>query len=143
QACVIGGEPLVQTNGAGIMPISDCFESTVLSIRSTDGGETWSQPAFIGQEIFFGPAGNLRAPGLPSAAMDKSGKVYVTWIDCRGEGRCSLGIDDMLLSPPTKGITLTVPKRIPIIHPGSTVEVMLPGLGVDRNTSGNSAHLGL
>ena len=55
QTCVIGGQPVVQPNGTVIMPISDCNESTVLSIRSTDGGETWTEPAFVGQEIFFGP----------------------------------------------------------------------------------------
>src|SRR6202011_3446985 len=44
-ACVIGGQPLVQPSGTVIMPIGDCFESSILSIRSTDGGDTWSLPA--------------------------------------------------------------------------------------------------
>ena len=143
QTCVIGGQPLVQPNGTVIMPISDCVESTVLSIRSTDGGETWTEPAFIGQEIFFGPAGNLRAGGLVSADMDKSGKVYVTWPDCRAEGRCSTGVDDLVMSTSTNGVNWSTPRRIPIAPLGSTVEPTLPGLGVDHTTSGNDANLGL
>jgi hypothetical protein len=143
ETCVIGGQPLVQPNGTVIMPISDCFESVVLSIRSTDGGETWSEPSFVGQEIFFGPAGNLRAGGLISASMDGAGKVYVTWIDCRREFRCTSGVDDLMLSTSSDGRTWSVPRRIPIAPVGSTVEPMLPGLGIDPKTSGDSAHIGL
>lgn len=141
--CVIGGQPLVQPNGTVIMPISDCFEASVLSIRSTDGGDTWSEPSFVGQEINFGPGGNLRAPDLVSANIDKSGKVYVTWQDCRSEFRCTTGADDLLLSTSSDGMKWSVPQRIPIAPVGSNVEPMLPGLGVDRSTEGNSAHLGL
>jgi len=143
QTCVIGGQPLVQPDGDLIMPISDCFESTVLSIRSTDGGATLTEPAFVGQEIFFGPAGNLRAGGLVSADIDRSGRVYVTWPDCRAEARCTNGIDDLVLSTSTDGVRWSTPQRIPIAPVGSTVEPTLPGLGVDHNTAGNDANLGL
>jgi hypothetical protein len=143
QTCVIGGQPLVQSDGTLIMPISDCFETSVLSIVSKDGGRTLSEPAFIGQQIFFGAAGNLRSGGLVSADIDQSGTVYVTWADCRAEMRCTTGVDDLVLSTSGDGTTWSTPKRIPIAPVGSTVEPMLPGLGVDHSTGGNSANLGL
>jgi hypothetical protein len=142
-ACVIGGQPLVQPNGTLVMPISDCFEATVLSIVSTDGGDTLSLPAFISQFIFFGAAGNLRSGGLVSADIDREGTVYVTWADCRAEFRCTAGVDDLMLSTSRDGTTWSVPMRIPIAALGSTLNPMLPGLGVDHSTARNSARLGL
>jgi hypothetical protein len=142
-ACVIGGQPLVQPNGTLIMPISDCFESSVLSIRSTDGGETLTLPSFVGQEIFFSGQGNLRNGGLVSADIDQAGRVYVTWIDCRMQLRCTAGVDDLMLSTSDNGIDWSVPKRIPIAPIGGTTEVMLPGLGVDHTSAGDSAKIGL
>jgi hypothetical protein len=143
QTCVIGGQPLVQPNGTLVMPISDCFESSVLSIVSTDGGRTLSQPAFISQQIFFGAAGNLRSGGLVTADIDRNGTVYVTWADCRAEFRCTAGVDDLMLSTSDDGMTWSVPRRIPIAPIGSTLNPMLPGLGVDHSTAGRSARLGL
>jgi len=141
--CVIGGQPLVQPNGTLVMPIADCFGTAVLSITSTDGGETLQQPAFISQLIFFGAAGNLRSGGLVSADIDRAGTVYVTWQDCRTEQRCTAGVDDLMLSTSNDGRTWSVPRRIPIAPIGSTVEPSLPGLGVDHATAGQSAHIGL
>jgi hypothetical protein len=143
QTCVIGGQPVTQPNGTVVMPIADCFNGTIMSIRSLDGGDSWTEPAFVGQAIFFGAAGNLRAPNLPSANVDGSGRVYVTWQDCRMEARCTTGADDLILSSSTDGFNWSVPRRIPIAPLGSTVEPTLPGLGVDQTTGGDSAHLGL
>jgi hypothetical protein len=142
-ACVIGGQPLVQPSGTLVMPISDCFETSVLSITSTDGGRTLNQPAFVSQQIFFGAAGNLRSGGLVSADIDHDGTVYVTWADCRVESRCTAGVDDLMLSTSADGMSWSVPRRIPITPVGSTLEPMLPGLGVDHSTGGRSANLGL
>lgn len=143
QACVIGGQPLVQPNGTLVMPIDQCTEDLVMSVRSTDGGKTLSLPTFIGQALNFGAQGNLRAPDLPSATMDGSGTVYVTWQACQFNFRCTRGVDDLLLSSSKDGLIWTVPTRIPIASPGSTLEPMLPGLGADIHTSGTNAHLGL
>src|SRR5947209_9645172 len=43
----------------------------------------------------------------------------------------------------TDGIHWTLVKRIPIDPVGSGVDHFIPGLAVDRSTSGGSAHLGL
>ncbi len=141
--CVIGGQPLVQPNGTVIVPIDDCFEANLLSIRSTDGGQTWQKPVLVAQLLFDLQPGNIRAPDLPSAEIDRSGRVYVVWYDCRFESACTAGNNDLLLSTSDDGVHWSLPKRIPIAAVGSGTDFLLPGLGVDRSTSGSSAHLGL
>jgi hypothetical protein len=145
KTCVIGGQPVVQPNGTVIVPIDSCFEDALLAFRSTDGGKTWSQPAFISQVLNNGHPGGIRAPDLPTAEIDKSGRVYVVWTDCRFEARCNtpIGNNDILISSSADGISWTVPKRVPVAQVGSGFDFFTPGLGVDRSTSGNKAHLGL
>ena len=145
KTCVIGGQPVVQPNGTVVVPIDACTEDALLAIRSTDGGKTWTQPAFVSQVLNDGHPGNIRSPDLPSAEIDSSGRVYVVWTDCRLENRCSSGNNDLLLSSSADGISWAAPVRIPTGAVGCTVtscrDILIPGLGVDRSTSGNNAHL--
>lgn len=141
QACVIGGQPLVQPNGTVIVPIDDCFETAILAFVSTNGGQSWSRVVLAAQILSTLDPGNLRSGPLPTAEIDKSGKVYVVWEDCRFEPGCST--NDLLMITSRDGIHWTLPVRIPIDPVGSTVDHFIPGLAVDRSTSGQSAHLGL
>jgi hypothetical protein len=138
-ACVIGGQPLVQPNGTVIVPIDDCFESSVLAFRSTDGGNTWSSTVTVATINSHPVAGGLRSPDLPSAEIDKSGKVYVVFYDCRFESGCSA--NDIVLTTSTNGITWSPVKRIPSNPVGSGVDHFIPGIAVDKSTSGATAHL--
>ncbi len=140
-ACVIGGQPLVQPNGTVIVPIDDCFETSVLSFRSTNGGKSWSRVVLAAQILATFDPGGIRSGPLPSAEIDKSGRVYVVWEDCRFEPGCST--NDLVLITSKDGISWTLPKRIPIDPVGSGVDHLIPGLAVDRSTSNGSAHLGL
>lgn len=143
--CVIGGQPLVQPNGTVIVPIDDCLENAVLSFRSTNGGKTWSRSVLAAQLLNDGHPGTIRAPSLPTAEIDKSGRVYVVWSDCRFENFCNapIGTNDLVLISSADGIHWTLPKRIPTNPVGTGADNFIPGLAVDRNTSGSSAHLGL
>ena len=142
KACVIGGQPLVQPNGTVIVPIDDCFETALLSFRSTDGGKSWSRTVLAAQTLSSLVGGNLRTSPLPSAEMDRSGKVYVVWQDCRFE-RPNCAYNDIVMTTSTDGIHWTLVKRIPINPLGSGVDHFIPGLAVDRTTSGGSANLAL
>jgi hypothetical protein len=143
--CVIGGQPVVQPNGNVVVPIDDCFETAIFSIISTDGGRTWSDPVLVAQILNNGHPGAMRAPDLPSAGIDRSGRVYVVWTDCRFENFCSAptGTNDLLLTSSADGVRWTLPARIPAAPVGSGADHLLPGLGVDRDSAGGSARLGL
>jgi hypothetical protein len=126
----------VQPNGTVVVP----FEGFGISaFRSTDGGQTWGRSATIASINEHGVAGGLRNPNLPSAEIDGAGKVFVVWSDCRFRTGCRS--NDIVMSTSTDGQTWTAPSRIPIDPTTSTVDHFLPGIGVDPNTSGDSAHL--
>ena len=147
----LGGQPLVQPNGTVIVPFvgldSNTFALTISSFRSTDGGATWSASTLVSEADFHDPnpdgaSGGIRADvPLPSAEIDRSGKVYVTWADCRFEASCASS--DLVLSTSSDGVTWSPVQRIPLDPVGSGVDHFIPGLAVDRTTAGNSTHLAL
>src|SRR5260370_28907278 len=96
-----------------VYPIADCLETSILSITSTDGGNTWSNPVLAAQLLNDGHPGNIRSPDLISAEIDSSGKVYVVWTDCRTENFCNSGNNDLLLITSSDGTTWRSPVRIP------------------------------
>jgi hypothetical protein len=138
----IGGQPLVQANGTVIVPINGFagVNFLMLSFTSTDGGASWSKTHIIARVGFHHAAGSIRdSIPLPSAEMDGSGKVYVVWQDCHFEAGCNAS--DLVLSTSTDGKSWSTLTRIPLDPKGSGVDHFIPGLAVDRSTSGSSAHL--
>lgn len=140
-ALVIGGQPVVQPNGTVVMPIDNAFESKVESFVSTDGGASYSGPFLISRIIDHQVAGDLRTSPLPSAEIDASGTVYAAWQDCRFITACRA--NDVVFSRSSDGMHWSAVARIPIDPTTSGVDHFIPGLAVDRNTSGSSASLGL
>ncbi len=142
----LGGQPVVQPNGTVIVPYmgldSSVFAFTISSFMSTDGGLTWSASTLVSEGDFHHPNGNIRASfPIPDAEIDKSGKVYVVWSDCRFEAGCAYS--DIVLSTSKNGTTWTPVKRIPINPVGRNVDHFINGLAVDSSTPSKSAHLGL
>ena len=86
------------------------------------------------------PAG-LRTSPLPSAEMDAAGTAYVVWQDCRFRSGCTS--NDIVMSKSTSETTWGPVTRVPIDATSSTVDHFIPGIGVDRSTSGASARIGL
>lgn len=140
--CVIGGQPVVQPNGTVIVPISDCFEGSLLSIRSTDGGKSWSRVRFAAQTLSSLVAGNLRTGPLVSAEIDRNGKVYAVWQDCRFEAP-NCAVNDIVMTTSSDGITWSPVTRIPADPIGSGVDHFIPGLAVDKTTGGSHVRLAL
>jgi len=141
RSVVIGGQPLVQPNGTVIVPIDNGFENAIESFVSTNGGASYSGPFSISNITFHPAAGNLRSGPLPSAEIDSAGKVYVVWQDCRFESGCPA--NDLVMSTSTNGTSWSAVTRVPIDAVGSGADHFIPGLAVDKTTSGGSAHLGL
>ena len=136
-----GGIPLVQPNGTVIVPAGNGFGSGVIATKSTDGGTTWSAAVGVGNINSHGVAGGLRAIPLPAAQIDAAGKVYVAWADCSFRAACAS--NDIVYSTSTDGTTWAAPKRVPIDAVSSKADHFIPGLEVDRSTSGSTTHMAL
>jgi len=134
-----GGQPIVQPNGTVLVPF---LGGGIASVSSTNGGMTWNASVFVANANEQQLPGGLRDPGpLPSAEVDASGTVYVAWQDCSFRVGCAT--DDIVYSTSTDGQRWSAVKRIPIDPRSSSLDHFLPGMGVDRNTSGANAHLGV
>jgi hypothetical protein len=136
----LGGQPLVQPNGTVIVPF-ESVTGTISAFRSTDGGRRWSRAVVVSPIAFHPVAGNLRTSPLPTAEIDGAGNVYVAWEDCRFRSGCSS--NDIVFSNSSDGVHWSPVTRVPIDPVTSGADHFIPGLAVDRNTSGAGAHLGL
>lgn len=136
----LGGEPLVQPSGKVMVPFLT-NGSTISSYSSSNGGATWSTPVQVAAVSDHAVAGGLRTDALPTAQIDAAGTIYVIWQDCRFRTNCSS--NDLVMSTTADGTTWTTPVRVPIDATTSTVDHFIPGLGIDPNTGGASAHLAL
>jgi hypothetical protein len=144
----IGGQPLVQPNGTVIVPISGYETSRMLAFTSTNGGSSWNSTITVAK---------ITGSVLPSAEIDAACKVYLVWVDCQLEPGCSAkgggadaespsgsqSQDDLVMSTSADGVHWSPVQLIPIDPLGSGIDHLLPGLGVDKKTSGNTAHLAL
>jgi hypothetical protein len=137
----LGGQPVVQPDGTVIVPIDSLLETEVRAFRSTDGGASWSTTTSVSPIQRHLVAGGLRAPPLPSAEVDRSGKVYAVWADCRFRPGCSS--NDLVMSKSVDGINWTPPTRIPIDPVDGGADHFIPGLAVDPHTKGAHARLAL
>jgi hypothetical protein len=134
----IGGQPVVQPDGHVVVPYNG---SNIRAFRSIDGGATWSSTVSVASDIEHTVQGGLRGGGLITAEVDNAGKVYVAWQDCRFRTSCSS--NDIVFTTSTDGLTWSAVQRIPIDPTTSTVDHFIPGIGVDKATSGNTARLGV
>ena len=134
----LSGQPVVQPNGTVVVPYNS---SSIRAFRSTDGGTTWTSSVVVAADTEHGVAGGLRSGGLISAEVDGSGKVFVAWQDCRFRTGCTS--NDIVYTTSLDGITWSAVQRVPIDPVTSTVDHFIPGIGVDKGTSGSSAHIGL
>jgi len=137
----LAGQPLVQPNGTVVVPYS-ANGASIRSFTSTNGGSSWNATVLISNVSSHPVAGGLRdGEGLPSAEIDANGTIYVAWQDCRFRSGCPA--NDIVFSTSTNGTTWSAVTRVPIDATTSTVDHFIPGIGVDKATSGTSAKVGL
>lgn len=135
----LGGQPVVQTNGTVVVPF---LGNGIQFYTSTNGGMTWGNVGTISTLNDHAIAADLRAVYvLPSAQVGRDGTVYVAWWDCSFRTNCSS--NDIVISSSKDGKTWSAMSRVPIDPTSSTVDHFLPGIAVDRATSGKNTHLGL
>jgi hypothetical protein len=138
---VIGGQPVVLPNGTVVVPIDNGNETAIGATISTDGGANYSSVATITTITDHAVAGGLRSGALPSAEVDGAGRVYVVWQDCRFRRRCKS--NDIVMTTSMNGMTWTPVVRVPIGSTSDPQDNFLPGIAVDRSTSGNTAHVAI
>lgn len=98
----LGGQPLVQPAGKVVVPYLG-LNNTIVSLTSTDGGATYSNPVTVAAISHHTVAGGLRSDALPSAEIDRAGKVYAVWTDCRFRANCAE--NDIVMSTSANGTT--------------------------------------
>ena len=142
-AGIIGGQPVVRPDGTVIVPTANANETAIGAYHSSDGGATWSAVTTIAAVKHHRVGGSLREGPLPSAEIDGSGVVYVAWTDCRFERACKA--NDIVFSKSTDatGTAWSAVSRIPTDATGSGIDHFIPGLAVNKVTSGATAQLGL
>jgi hypothetical protein len=136
----LGGQPLVRPNGTVLVPFLSS-SGQIRSFRSVDGGASWRATVLVSTVSDHTVAGGLRTEPLPSAEIDAAGTAYVVWQDCRFRSGCAA--NDIVMSKSTSETTWGPVTRVPIDTTTSAVDHFIPGIGVDRSTSGASARLGL
>src|SRR3954470_5322913 len=136
----IGGQPLVRPNGTVIVPF-ESLNGKESAFRSTNGGASWSKAVTISAIRSSAVGGGLRTSPLPTAEIDGSGNAYVAWQDCRFRKNCTS--NDIVFANSSDGVNWSAVKRIPIDPVTSGADHFIPGLAVDKATSGAGAHLAL
>src|SRR5690242_16463090 len=140
---IIGGQPVVRPDGTVIVPTANANETAIGAFNSTDGGASWTATTTIATISRHTVAGSLREGPLPSAEIDGAGTVYVTWADCRFRRSCKT--NDLVISHSlnSTGTSWSTVSRVPIDATNSGIDHFIPGLAVNRATTGTSAQLGL
>jgi hypothetical protein len=140
---VIGGQPVVRPDGTVIVPIDNANETAVGAFNSTNGGASWSAVTTIATIRHHTVAGGLREGPLPSAEVDGAGTVYVTWNDCRFRRACKTNDIVVSHSLNATGTSWSAVSRVPIDATNSGIDHFIPGLAVNKATSGASGQLGV
>jgi len=137
----LGGQPLVQPNGNVVVPIYDYDFGGVGAFNSSNGGASWNGDVSVATIDWHPENGGIRDIDLPSAEVDGTGNIYVAWEDCRFRAGCPA--NDIVYSTSSDGVNWSNVNRVPIDSVTSGREHMIPGIGIDRNTSGSSALIGI
>lgn len=140
---IIGGQPVVRPDGTVIVPTANANETAIGAFNSTNGGVSWSATTTVATIKHHAVAGSLREGPLPSAEIDGAGTVYVVWTDCRFRTGCKVNDIVIAHSLNATGTSWSAVSRIPIDATSSGSDHFIPGLAVNKATSGAAAQLGL
>jgi hypothetical protein len=126
----VGAIPVVQPTGTVVVVYLGRDE--MLAARSTDGGTTFTTARIA--EAASRKVQGLRDFPLPSADVDRSGRVYAAWHDCRSRPDC--GANDIVLASSSDGVTWSPPRRVPVAPVDSPTHLLLPVVTADQATAG-------
>lgn len=128
-AAAVGAFPVIRPSGELVVPFL-WRGDRIGSSRSTDGGATFAPPVLVSQ-IRVRQARGLRFFPLPAADVDPTGRVFVTWHDCRSSPGCSENA--VVVSTSGDGRAWSAPAAVTAGR-----NAMLPAIGI-HPTSGRVA----
>jgi len=140
---IIGGQPVVRPDGTVIVPTDNANETALGAFNSTNGGVSWSTTTTITTIKHHTVAGSLREGPLPSAEIDGAGNVFIAWTDCRFRRACKTNDIVFVKSTNATGTAWSAVTRVPIDNTNSGIDHFIPGLAVNKATSGTGAQLGI
>jgi hypothetical protein len=126
----LGPEPIVRPNGELVIVFFE--RTTVKAVRSTDGGTTFAPRERVAPfkfRVYSSRPGHLRAPPVPTVAVDRTGTVYAAWYDCRFRRSCAG--NDIVFSRSSHAGVWSKPVRIPLGQPRRSTDYVLPAFAVD------------
>ncbi len=105
---LLGHFPVVQPDGTlVILTRFGTNERALIAIRSRDGGTALEAPVTVAP-MRSAPPGH-RAPDIPTADVDASGRIWVAWHGCTARASCDG--NDVLVSSSPDGVTWAPPAR--------------------------------
>ncbi len=136
----IVGQPVVQPSGTVVVPIEGFATPRIFSFVSTDGGASWSNPVAVDRIQFHKVAGNL--PDLTTAIRrDRRRRPRVRRLG-RLRLRARLSLERHRVQHLCRRCQLVGQGGVPIDHIG-VGDHFIPGIAVNRATSGATAQIGL
>lgn len=141
QASGFSSYPLVQPDGTVIVPMTNANQTVISMMTSTDGGASWEDPVGITTVVSFPLLARFANSILFTTGVDRSGSIYLVWLDCRFEPHC--GRNDLVMMTSSDGRSWSPVRRLALASPESGITYAVPGLGIDPNTGGSAAHLGV
>jgi hypothetical protein len=126
----VGAFPVIRANGDVVVPFLWAGRRIGSSL-STDGGATFGAPVLVA-DVSVRRARGLRFFPLPSADADPTGRVWVTWHDCRFSDGCETN-SAVVATSADSGRTWSTPAAVT-----SGRNAMLPAIGI-HPTSGKVA----
>jgi hypothetical protein len=121
----VGAFPVVRPNGEVVLIFLWTGNRVGASV-SADGGLSFGAPSTVA-EIQVRTERGLRFFPLPSADADASGRVWVTWHDCRFSPGCAT--NSVAVATSADGVTWTAPAAVT-----SGRNAMLPAVGIHPGT---------
>jgi hypothetical protein len=134
-----GAQPVVQPDGTLVVLYVryGAFAEQILAARSRDGGAIFEAPVPV-SDVEEGQMLGIRAPVLPSADVDPSGRIHVVWHDCRFRLGCDT--NGIVLATSLDGRSWSHPVPLPVGDSAQT-DYFLPAVAAEPGPLGSRTRL--
>ncbi len=122
----VGVFPAIRPTGELVVVyLWEVGQAAIAASRSSDGGVTWDAPVRIADVRNSCAVSGFRAFPLPSADVDRDGRVWATWHDCLPGGSSNA----VYVATSVDGATWTAAAAVT-----RNRNAVLPAIGVDAGT---------